>query len=906
MSGLTALGPASPASRGAFGPASTGARRPPSANNHADSEYAGYGDSDDDGGSRGGSRGARPWPSPRGRASGGRPRPSGGRGGATGGASKPRAAAAPLLWIQCDEASCGKWRRVRARDAPSDDEAPWLCSMNPDPRWASCDVPQAVPDDEIDRQLEAEGGPLPGPADRDGGGAVPHAATCARPPLDDCTDADFEDDLCTFLAASGDADGAKALRARAVTLAGAPLDVFGLYRAVVGLGGLSRAEARSTGTRYGLGAQSGLDWGGAVFPQLRNCTAATRAASVGASLASLYRRYLAPYERAHAAADLPPPPPPPGGDPLAFLADVASQGEPPLPGRAAASAPAAAWRKRGGAASDDDAASPLAKRAKGGAGGGGGAFAPAAQHHRWGAPRAPATVAAELRAIETAPGRAAPGDLLLAPDPADLNRHWPVAVAAARDLPAAVLGGGTAGVAPSRDFPQRLDAASDAGRVRDALPVVVVGTTACGWVEAAATRPFTASAAAAAAAAVAPAARRTADGDEADPDADAADAECARALKVAAQSARAPAPAGRAAAAAASHAAGAAAAASRLLALEGRLPLDGAVYTGAYEFWAAWRRAVARAESGAELAPHVASLAHQLKPTALTGGAPAAAALCAAVRAGLDMAPPPGAAAPSAEPVKAEGGGDVCAPSPPPKPPLARAPSVPGPAGPGIPAVDAAVAAIEDAIDWAKLTGAAPTPAPSPAPTPAPTPVSAPPLPPAAAPRAAAPPPPRPSLPDLHHCGSANNLHGGLLAEAAAAAAAVAAATAACAAPSSSPSGSPTAAAAAAITAAAAAVATALPPASVGAPAPGTPATGTVGGAAQQPGTGSPPTPATRGGGNSAAATPAPGVAPSARAAAGLPDTVSVGSADGAAAPHGADLLESLRSMAESEARAGA
>ena len=813
-SGLGNGGPGGPGS-----PPRSASRARPRAASARDSDDGGGGDSDDDGGSvgggrsRGGSTARRAWAaaaSPR-RASGGRPR-----------AQIPRAPlpGLGLLWVQCDEARCGKWRRVRARDAPGDD-VPWACAMNPDLRWASCDVPQAVPDDEIDRQLEALGGPLPGPE----GGAA-HADACVRPPLDDCTDADFEDDVCAFLAGAGEAEAARALRGGRVQLAGTPLDLFGLYREVVACGGLHRCDAAAAaGGRV-------LDWAGRVFPRLRNFAPTARAAAAGAQLATHYRRFLLAYEEEHADTDLPPEAAGGGGrgDALAFLADVASQGDPPLPDRATASAPGGWHPKRGLSTADDDAASPVPKRRRSAAGA--------------------AAIAAALRRLEALPGRPAPGDLLLVPDPADLNRHWPVAVASLRDLPAAVVAGG-ASVRGGRHFPQPLDAAVDGGKVDDALPVVALCGADLGWVEAAATRPFTASVAAAAAAAVAPAARR----ESGDPDADAADADCARALKVAAQLARAGA-AGKAAAAAAAHAAGAAAAAARLLALEGRLPLDGAMSGAAFDFWAAWRRAVARAESGAELAPHVLALAHQLKPASLAAAASGGGLLVAAVRAALDLPP-----APSPLPVApvADAGGDA-------KPLAAKPPRPPPAAAAGIPAVDAAITAIEDAVDWARLGGVRPGAAAA-----------------AAAPRAAptvpVPSPAAlatcPSLPNLHHCGSATNLgRGELLGHAAPAAAAAPAADGE---PDSPSAGSPTAAD------------SARPPA----PPPRTPGGGApagTGGAGA-----SPPSPA---------ATAALAPPPRARGAfAPPPDTVSVGSAD--AAPAGTDLLESLRSMAESEARAG-
>ena len=896
----------------------------------------------------GGSQGGWPAPSPGRRPPGsgansgrrGRPpkaRPAGstggnGRalgGGGDDGGTATGAASPPLLltWIQCEEAGCGKWRRLRTADVP---DGPWVCAMHPDPRWAACAVPQAVPDDEIDRQLDAgvglPAGPAAAAAAPSGGGggslaahpaaasagtvspaAAAHAAACRRPPLAACTPQEFEADLAAFLAANGEGDLVRALRTRRITCNNSPLDVAGLYRAVVEAGGFDRNERYDEAGRWA----GGINFAGSVFPRMTNYTPSHRATSVGNQLLANYRKFLLAYERAHAPVDLagwPPLPPPPAGphsrgggpagsgrapkkprpDPLAFLADVASAGEPPAPdgyarqaasappGAAAAAAAAAAARAgapvahahgagTGGAGAvtsaygfkrameDDGQSGPsLFKRPRGPVDGPlppppGDAAAAAAAAAR--APpaspalarqrsldSAPAPVSLEaansnvvaLRRVEGGPGRAPPGALLLAPDPEDLNRHWPVLVAAARDLPLSVAAGGACRPPHFRaSFPPTLADAvggspGGAGQQRagttspalgDAYPVVVVGSRAMGWVEAASCRPFTGSAAAAAAAAVSPhAARRLAPvvadsdtggggglGDETGGGGggggpplshphDAADAECGRALKVASQYARSASgaeagPAGRAGGRAMAHTAGAAAAGARLAALEARLPADGALFSSAFEFWAAWRRAVGRAEAAADLVPHVLALAAQLRPASLVPGL-AGDALLAEVRALLDVTPPPGsppgligggggapatgapaaaaaaaaAAASLAAATAADAGGPcTSATAAPPTAPGSPTSGSGGAAGGGgVPAVEAAIAAVEAAVDWPRLARPAGGPGGGlAAATPPRPPTTRSPLPPGAVWRAGV------GAADLRHSGSATNLAGG-------------------------------------------------------------------------------------------------------------------------------------------------
>lgn len=58
--------------------------------------------------------------------------------------------AQPCMWLACD--SCGKWRRI---GCVSESSAPahWTCAANPDSTYNSCDAPQELSNDDIDREL---------------------------------------------------------------------------------------------------------------------------------------------------------------------------------------------------------------------------------------------------------------------------------------------------------------------------------------------------------------------------------------------------------------------------------------------------------------------------------------------------------------------------------------------------------------------------------------------------------------------------------------------------------------------------------------------------------------------------------------------------------------------------------
>jgi hypothetical protein len=57
-------------------------------------------------------------------------------------------------WVQCE--SCSKWRRVRQSVAEAfsrADAGQWTCADSEHPRIKTCDVPQELPDDDIDERV---------------------------------------------------------------------------------------------------------------------------------------------------------------------------------------------------------------------------------------------------------------------------------------------------------------------------------------------------------------------------------------------------------------------------------------------------------------------------------------------------------------------------------------------------------------------------------------------------------------------------------------------------------------------------------------------------------------------------------------------------------------------------------
>lgn len=80
-----------------------------------------------------------------------------------------------------------------------------------------------------------------------------------------------------------------------------PLDIFGLYREVIQVGGLISNEAYDETGRW-IGR---VNFAGHVFPKMLNFTKDHRATSVGNQLLTNYRKYLYDYERAWRHIDLP-------------------------------------------------------------------------------------------------------------------------------------------------------------------------------------------------------------------------------------------------------------------------------------------------------------------------------------------------------------------------------------------------------------------------------------------------------------------------------------------------------------------------------------------------------------------------------------------------------------------------
>ncbi len=80
-----------------------------------------------------------PPPKPR-----GRPR----RSSLSNGTAAPNNATAPpsspIKWVQCDEKSCKKWRCLPPGVDPKSLPEKWFCSMNTDPRFASCNAPEQL------------------------------------------------------------------------------------------------------------------------------------------------------------------------------------------------------------------------------------------------------------------------------------------------------------------------------------------------------------------------------------------------------------------------------------------------------------------------------------------------------------------------------------------------------------------------------------------------------------------------------------------------------------------------------------------------------------------------------------------------------------------------------------------
>ena len=88
-------------------------------------------------------------------------------------------AAASEAWVCCDAPGCSKWRRVPGDVADAVGVGGrWVCADAPDPRFSSCDAPQELSDDEIDRRIAlAAGRPALGGLTTNAAGAEAAAAT---------------------------------------------------------------------------------------------------------------------------------------------------------------------------------------------------------------------------------------------------------------------------------------------------------------------------------------------------------------------------------------------------------------------------------------------------------------------------------------------------------------------------------------------------------------------------------------------------------------------------------------------------------------------------------------------------------------------------------------------------------
>ncbi|CAD7700851.1 unnamed protein product [Ostreobium quekettii] len=410
-------------------------------------------------------------------------------------------------WILCEK--CDRWRRIKMETVP---DGPWQCCMNADKRFASCDAPQEMSDAEVDSFLEEEQ-------------LRRYVSNSPRPPLDVCTSSEFEADLISFLRELGEGVKADQIRCKRVQCNNRPLDVFGLYTAVVECGGFIANEKYDEHKRW-IGT---LNFAGVIFPKLANYTKDNRATSVGNQLLCNYRKFLYDYERAWRHVDV-----------------FGAERPWPASGRRGAPGPAgpravdraAGMEEMGcceegcvggsgtrGASPDSDLSGPSARRysallmlagimcaerdsPKPAACGPPGSKGP--RDHWREAQRAVAKaeedddrgdrdaggspgvecghgeeVDAEAFPRVPAPPAAAPAQLLLARDPNRPGLLWPVVAAAREDLPASVAQGYSNDVAKWVGFPL-----SFKELIPGAVPVLVFGSDALGWAHEGLCQPF--------------------------------------------------------------------------------------------------------------------------------------------------------------------------------------------------------------------------------------------------------------------------------------------------------------------------------------------------------------------------------------------------------------------------------
>lgn len=486
-------------------------------------------------------------------------------------------------WIQCENPLCGKWRKVKLAEVPS---GVWYCSDNLDPRYNACTVSQELPDEEIDKLLDESA-------------AHRYVASAGRPSLSKCTAEEFEVDLANFLVARGEDQLATFVREKRITCNNSPLDVFGLYREVIKRGGFMANERYDERGRW-IG---GINFAGEIFPKMKNYTINNRATSVGNQLLNNYKKFLLSYERAYKYVDLCPPSGSKGAnkavaqvlqarslapiDALAFLADVAeASDEPP-------SQPAA---MRKGSPPPSDPPPRLRKRRR------------MCAEHLEGSARRVSQLIPPVSSYDPF----SPGQLLLAQDPRDLSKYWVVVAASLADVPAAVAKGGCLPNHPD-GFPLPAKECTPSGDPSLALPVVVLGTQWCGWLEKASCRAYSLTAGESALASAWSGVSLCDGGplcDESQPL-----LACVRGLKQAEEYYLAgSAASGRTTAWV--QVVGCQYLANRLLQLEGQLPAD-CLLNQHHGFWHQWRSMVGQAESPAALASHLLMFAYQLSSEVL-------------------------------------------------------------------------------------------------------------------------------------------------------------------------------------------------------------------------------------------------------------------------------------------------
>ncbi|KAK9821858.1 hypothetical protein WJX74_006194 [Apatococcus lobatus] len=480
--------------------------------------------------------------------------------------------AQPWTFVQCDIKACQKWRRVITSDVP---EGPWTCGMNHDPEYDSCSIPQQHSEADMQMLMEEQWGEA-------------HAASCKRPPLSQCSEADFYADLTDFLDARGETSSARTVRERRIQCNNTPLDTMGLYREVVRRGGLAANERYDDHGRW----TGSINFAGQIFPNMSNFTHNHRATSVGNQLLQNYRKFLASYEEwhqhditpIHAAASFED-----GQDRLAFLAGIISDQE------------------VGHSFKDED----QAKGRESADGVSATQCQPAAPErvHSTCLPQQDGLAAAErdplgsrddlgLEGEQQMPHvpTTQPGSLLLVTEPLPACRQWGVVVAREEELPVDQSG---AVSAPFELCPPVFQAHSEPGNCA-LIPALILGSKMLVWVASGACCPFDPGRL-----------RETHCPARCDRS---AEAMAVHSIKIATQLLSCC--HHQAAAQRLTQAAGISLVSDGLLDVERRLPMA-AMRTHAFAFWDGWRCSVARAKSPEDLIAQVLLLGQQLLPEVL-------------------------------------------------------------------------------------------------------------------------------------------------------------------------------------------------------------------------------------------------------------------------------------------------